>query len=125
MPDPDRLREYPEGCSPYAICDACCSQLCPTCSSMASIWLNGCGPCVSTVVRHSGSTFRATDTVREPNVARNTLIYVCQLYGMKCARVAGPFSRLPSSQLTTKGSFVDYVSSATRWYAACGREKAQ
>ena len=37
------------------------------------------------------------------------------------ARMAGPLSRLPSSQLTIKWVLVAYGSSSTRWHAAHGR----
>ena len=40
------------------------------------------------------------------------------------ARVAGPFSRLPSSQLVIKGGIVAYGSPSTQQYAARGRAQS-
>ena len=73
--------------------------------------------------RTFGGAWRPSSQVRHRNLADLLPSHAVDL--VLCARMAGPFSRLPSSQPTIKGALVAYGSRSTRWCAAHGRAGSQ
>ena len=72
--------------------------------------------------RTFGGDWRLSSTVRHRGLVDWLPSHAIDL--VLCARVAGPFSRLPSSQLVIKRDIVASGSPSTRQYAARGRAQS-